>query len=95
MVTLPGVLPAGARRVRATAEDGARARVDAVLVQPLVEHLVLTDESGACRALLRSFAEEQRTVTVPVPGRGAARVTAYDRAGRQSPGSKPPTTGSG
>lgn len=82
MVTLPGLLPAGADEVRVAAEGGSRARVDAMVVQPQVEHLVLTDGAGAGRALLRSFAEDVRTVAVPVPGGGVAHVAAYDGAGR-------------
>ncbi|HET6634920.1 MAG TPA: hypothetical protein VFH77_07810 [Streptomyces sp.] len=82
MVTLPGLLPAGTDEVRVAAEGGARARVDAVVVQPEVEHLVLTDGAEAGRALLRSFADDARTVAVTVPGRGAAHVAAYDGQGR-------------
>ncbi len=82
MLTLPGLLPAGADKVLVTAEGGGRARVDALAVQPLVEHLVLTDGSGGGRALLRSFAGHARTATVAVPGRGAADVAAYDGQGR-------------
>lgn len=61
--------------------DGRPARLDAILVQPEVEYVVLSGSTGS-QALVHSFATTIRTVTVPVPGDGAATVHSYDSAGR-------------
>ncbi|MEQ4206151.1 hypothetical protein [Actinopolymorpha sp. B9G3] len=66
--------------VTATGADGP-ALVDALLVQPEVEHLVVEGE-GHATALLRSFATKTRTTTVEVPGSGTAAVTVLDESGR-------------
>lgn len=84
MVTLPRVLPAGERELSVSARGAGpeRAKVDAVVLQPLVEHVVSTSGDGRHgRALLRSFADDRRTVTVAVPGEGPATVRVYDAAG--------------
>jgi len=60
---------------------GRPARLDALLVQPEVEYLVLAGSGGA-QALLRSFALTARWTQVRVPGNGRATVRSYDSAGR-------------
>ena len=54
--------------------------VDALLVQPLVERLVLSGGDGGT-ALLRSFAGEDVTTTAVLPGTGTAVVEVYGRRG--------------
>jgi len=54
--------------------------VDALLVQPLVERLVL-DGAGGGTALVRSFAADDVTTTVELPGAGTAVVEVYGRLG--------------
>ncbi len=81
-VTLPVTLPRGRTTVTATtvAEAGDEARLDALMVEPLLSRLVL----GGARhgtALLRSAATSDRRTTVDVPGRGSARVEVYDGTG--------------
>ena len=60
---------------------GRPARLDALLVQPEVEYLVLSGTSGA-QALLRSFAAAVQWAPVRVPGSGPATVRSYDATGR-------------
>ena len=83
--TLPRELAAGGdtTTLRATAGESAhRVRVDAVLVQPLIERMVL-EGGGHGRALLRSFDTERRVVSVAVPGgASSATVATYDGSGR-------------
>jgi hypothetical protein len=69
-----------ATTVTATGSHGTTL-VDALLVQPEVERLVLEGD-GHATALLRSFATKTRVATVEVPGAGAAVVTALDETGR-------------
>jgi hypothetical protein len=80
--TLPGVLPAGATQMTATttADGGDKARLDAVMLEPLVSRLVLGGR-GHGTALLRSAAKTTTHVRVSVPGRGVARVDSYDGTG--------------
>jgi hypothetical protein len=61
----------------------APATVDAVLVQPLLERLVLA-QPGTPHAtvLVRSFAGSYRSAAMPVPGAGWAIVTVADGTGR-------------
>jgi hypothetical protein len=61
--------------------EGPAARLDAVLVQPEVEWLVLGGGSGG-QALLRSFSRSPRTRAVTLEGTGPARALAYDQRGR-------------
>jgi len=61
--------------------DGTVAQLDAVLVQPEVEWLVVTG-AGHTRALLRSFALQPRSATISVPGSGPVLVSAYDGSGQ-------------
>ncbi len=61
--------------------DGTTAQLDAVLVQPEVEWLVVSG-GGHTRALLKSFAVLQRSATIAVPGEGNVLVSVYDNQGR-------------
>jgi len=61
--------------------DGPVARLDAVLVQPEVEWLVLGGGGGG-QALLRSFARSPRTQAITLEGTGPTRALAYDQRGR-------------
>ena len=61
--------------------DGAVARLDAVLVQPEVEWLVLGGGGGG-QALLRSFARSPRTQAITLEGTGPTTALAYDQRGR-------------
>jgi len=81
-VTLPSVLPAGATRLSATGSTNSkRARLDAVMLEPLVSRLVLRG-NGHGTGLLSSASERSQRVSVRVPGTGAARVHTYDARGR-------------
>ncbi len=60
---------------------GTESMVDAVLVQPEVEHVVLTDGSGST-ALLRNFAHHRRSVVLALPAGTTATVTTFDAVGR-------------
>ncbi|MDT0380032.1 hypothetical protein RM572_14810 [Streptomyces sp. DSM 42041] len=85
MVTLPRVLADGEAELTVTARStgGAETRIDAVVLQPLVEHVVTASEDGRHgRALLRSFATDRRTVTLAVPGDSPATVSVHDASGR-------------
>ena len=79
-VTLGTAVPAGATTLTATTSGGT-ARVDAVMVQPLVSRLVLGGD-GHGTALLRSAATSTSRTTVAVPGTGTAHVWSYDGEGR-------------
>ena len=54
--------------------------VDAVLVQPEVEHVVLTDGTSST-ALVRNFANKRRTVVLTLPAGTVATVTSFDAEG--------------
>jgi hypothetical protein len=60
---------------------GGTARLDAVMVQPLVSRLVLGG-GGHGTALLRSAARSASRTTVAVPGTGRADIWSYDGTGR-------------
>ena len=79
-VTLGTAVPAGATTLTATTSGGT-ARLDAVMVQPLVSRLVLGGD-GHGTALLRSAATSTSRTTVAVPGTGTADVWSYDGEGR-------------
>lgn len=83
-VTLTRMLPAGATQLRTQTRPGgtAPARVDALLLRPVVSQLVLAGEDTAT-ALLHSAARRTTTVEVTLPGAGQAVVTSYDRRGRE------------
>jgi hypothetical protein len=77
--TLPRTVDHGAT-VTVTALGGT-VLVDALLIQPEVEQLVLAG-GGSATALLRSFATGPRTATVELPGAGTATVRVLDPTGR-------------
>lgn len=81
--TLGQVLPATTDTVTATttADGTDSARLDALMVQPLVSRLVLGGD-GHGTALLRSAARHAKRTTVTVPGSGTADVWSYDGRGR-------------
>jgi hypothetical protein len=80
MRTLDAVARSG--DIEVTAVDGP-ARVAAVLVQPEVEWLTLVEPgSDHATALVRSFSDDERTVSVTLPGTGQVRIVVFDRTGR-------------
>jgi hypothetical protein len=81
--TLEQALPAGATTLTATtAGAGATpARLDAVMLEPLVSRLVLAGD-GRGTALLSSASDQPEPTQVRVPGDGVARVRTYDGEGR-------------
>ncbi len=82
-VTLPRTVDAGAFELRAAtrADSDDEARIDAVMLQPLVSRYVLSG-GGRATALLHSAATGSQRATVQVPGTGRATVEVYDRDGR-------------
>jgi len=83
-VTLPRQLRAGSTVVTATGTAGIGAdvaRVDAVLVEPLVSDLVLGGRDAGT-VLVRSAASGRESATVAVPGSGPVTVRVYDDRGR-------------
>ena len=82
-VTLNGKLRESATTVTATtkATGGDTARLDAVMVQPLVSRMVLGGD-GHGTALLRSSATSGTRTSVAVPGSGKAEISSYDGRGR-------------
>ena len=66
---------------RTRAKGGDTARLDALMVQPLVSRMVLGGD-GHGTALLRSSARSTTRTTVAVPGSGKAHVWSYDGRGR-------------
>lgn len=81
-VTLPRAVHGRRVTLTATAHStgGDRARLDAVMLEPLVSRLVLRGD-GHGTALLSSRAARGRDVPVRVPGSGPARVETYDGQG--------------
>ena len=81
---LPVTLAVGDGAVHATtvASDGDEARLDALMLEPLVSRLVLSDGGAHGTVLLRSAATSASVVTVVVPGTGPATVERYDGEGR-------------
>jgi hypothetical protein len=73
--------PGPAELESAYAGTGPAARLDAVLVQPEVEWLVLGGAGGG-QALARSFADHRQVRTLDLAGSGPASARSYDRAGR-------------
>ncbi|MCD4525719.1 hypothetical protein [Nocardioides sp. cx-173] len=81
-VTMARLMSAGATRLTArTATDGAPAKLDAVMVVPVVSRLVLRSRARGT-ALLSSVSRRPEHVVVRVAGRGRAVVRSYDRRGR-------------
>lgn len=75
-----GLLPDGATSLVARTRGGA-ARVDAVVLQPLVTSHLLGGE-GRGTAVLRNADTRPRRTEITVPGEGTARVHVYDGLGR-------------
>nr|MBA3423944.1 hypothetical protein [Rubrobacter sp.] len=61
--------------------DGRPARLDALLVQPEIEQLLLAGETGS-QGLLRSWADERRVEQVSLESSGGTTAYAYDGRGR-------------
>jgi YD repeat-containing protein len=82
-VTLQVTLPAGATSITATtkASGGDVARLDALMIEPLVSRYVLGGD-GHATAVLRSASRVTESTTVVLPGTGTARTYAYDGSGR-------------
>jgi hypothetical protein len=72
----------GAVHATTTATGGDKARLDALMLEPVVSRLVLGDGDGHGTALLRSAATRALRVTVSVPGSGPAVVERYDGLGQ-------------
>jgi len=77
---LVGTAPVTGRAVLTAGPTGAAVEVDALVVQPPVEAVVLTGAGGGS-ALVRSFARVDRTVRVPVPGGGPLTVDEFGADG--------------
>ena len=76
-------LPKTVKDVRSVVVEGSKrdSIVDALLVQPEIERLVLANDSTAT-ALLRSFARHTERVMINMPVGTTARVESYDETGR-------------
>ncbi|HEY6709303.1 MAG TPA: hypothetical protein VJB61_17120 [Actinomycetota bacterium] len=70
-----------AELVSTYAGTGPEARLDAVMVQPEVEWLVLGG-SGGGQAVARSFARHREVRVIDLAGSGPASARSYDRTGR-------------
>jgi hypothetical protein len=81
--TLPGVVGAGTGTlVASTSASGSdTARLDAVMLEPVVSRLVLAGPGGAT-ALLSSRSRHAEHTVVDVAGDGRASVESYDKRGR-------------
>ena len=82
-VTLPRTLTKQATtlRVAASSAAGDEARLDAVMLEPLVSRYVLSGD-GHATALLRSADSVVAHTVVRLPGRGRAVIEVYDGAAR-------------
>ncbi len=82
-VTLPRTLAASATTLTATTRRGGQkpARLDAVMLEPLVSRLVLRG-GGHGSALLSSASDRTERARVRLAGDGPARIEAYDGQGR-------------
>ncbi|MEP6665060.1 MAG: hypothetical protein ABJA81_01315 [Nocardioidaceae bacterium] len=81
-VTLPEVLRAGSTTLSATSVTtaGDTARLDAVMLDPLVSRLVLSGD-GHGTALLSSSSDRPEKTRVTVGGVGTAHIESYDGGG--------------
>jgi hypothetical protein len=81
--TLPRTIPAGTTQLSAstTAPSGDAARLDAVMIEPLVSQVVLGGD-GHGTALLTSRSRVTERAHVVVAGTGAAHIESYDGSGR-------------
>ncbi|GAB3994329.1 hypothetical protein [Nocardioides marmoraquaticus] len=75
-----GRIPEGATTLVARTR-GAAARLDAVVLQPLVTSRVLAGDGSATAVLRNADTRPQRT-SLAVPGEGTARTRVYDGSGR-------------
>jgi hypothetical protein len=81
-VTVPKALQPGASTLTATTATGDEpARLDAVMVEPVVSRLVLRGGSHMT-ALLSSASNRVEQTVVTVPGSGRVTVSGYDARGR-------------
>ena len=82
-VTLPTTIPAGTTQLSATttASGGDEARLDALMVEPLVSRLVLGGD-GHATAVLSSRSPTMEHDQVRLPGAGRAQIETYDGSGR-------------
>jgi len=81
-VTLQVTVPAGATSITATtaASGGDTARLDAVMLEPLVSIYVLGGDHHAS-AVLRSASRVTESTAVALPGNGPAQIYVYDGTG--------------
>ena len=79
-----GEVPAGPRTLRLEHTGGEQAvEVDAVLVQPALEWLLLGDADGdAAQAVVKSFDDRFRTHRLALPVDGPVTAGSYDATGR-------------
>jgi len=82
-VTLQVTLPAGATTITATtkASGGDVARLDALMIEPLVSRYVLGGD-GHATAVLRSASRATESTVVALAGSGTARIYAYNGSGQ-------------
>jgi hypothetical protein len=82
-VTLPATLAKRATvlRVAASSTGGDMARLDAVMLEPLISRLVLAGD-GHATALLRSADSQAALAVVDLPGHGRAVIEVYDGSAR-------------
>lgn len=81
-VALRRELPAGDTQVRTVVRRGeGSAKVDSLLLRPLVSRLVHRTATGG-QALLQNADRHAQVVQVAVPGNGPASVRVYDETGR-------------
>jgi hypothetical protein len=92
-VTLPGTLTKRATvlRVATTATGGDEARLDAVMLEPLISRFVLAG-NGHSTALLRSADSKAAQAVVRLLGHGRAVIEVYDGAARLLSRSTSPAT---
>jgi len=82
--TLAGTIGEGVTQLTATAAHATGddlARLDAVMLRPLISRLVLSGD-GHGSALLSSASDQARRTTVTVAGTGIARIESYTGDGR-------------
>ena len=79
-----GMVPAGPRTLAVTNVGPEQAvELDAMLVQPALEWLVLGDEdSGTAQAVVKSFDDELRVARLALPTQSEVTAESYDRTGR-------------
>jgi len=78
-VTLPTDVQAGTTRLSAST-SGGRARLDAVMLEPLVSRLILSGNNHGT-ALLSNASSRPQEVRVTLAGSGRARIETYTRHG--------------